>query len=117
MRTESNVLVSVGTPLQQKASRGVFPAKLTIGECLDEVVKSEPADPAERRVVQQVRREIGAARFDIMLVMQGGGVEKVQPGQRLGDLATQREVQRPGGPEKFWAAQLELQSYAPVGGL
>ena len=115
MHTESNVLVSVGTPLLERSSRAVFPAATTIAECLERVARTEPPDPDERRVVQQIRREIGAVRFEILLVMQGGVINKAQPSQRLGEVATLRDVQGPQGPEKQWVAQLELQAYAPVG--
>lgn len=115
MRTDSNVLVSVGTPLLERASRAVFPASTTIAECLERVARAEPPDPAERRVVQQIRREIGAVRYEILLVMQGGVTNKAQPNQRLGEVATLRDVPGPQGLEKQWVAQLELQAYAPVG--
>ena len=110
--TEPQVLVSLGTPLLARATRGFVPAQTTVAECIREVSR---ADPAERRVVQQIRREVEGVRFDILLVMQGGKIEKARPDQKLGEIAPPRDLQTPGGPVKQLVAQLELQSYAPVG--
>jgi hypothetical protein len=114
-QTEPKVLVSLGTPLLARATRGLFPAQTTVADCIREVSRAEPSDPAERRVVQQIRREVEGVRFDILLVMQGGTIEKARPDQRLGEIAVPRDLQTPSGPVKQLVAQIEIQSYAPVG--
>jgi len=115
-QNDKAVLVSMGTPLLARATRAVFPAQTTIAECIHEISRLEPADAAERRVVQQIRRETHGVRFDILLVLQGGRIDKVRPEQRLEEIAAEREVKTPAGVDKQLVAQIELQSYAPVGG-
>jgi len=110
------VVVSLGTPLLTRATRAVFPAQTTVAECIRELSNAEPADAGERRVVQQIRRETQGVRFDILLILRGGRIDRARPDQRLAEIATPREVRTPTGTAKMLVAQIELQSYAPVGG-
>ena len=112
---DTSVVVSIGTPLMARATRAVFPAQTTVAECIREITNTEAVDADERRVVQQIRRETQGVRFDILLILRGGRIATARPDQPLAEIATPREVRTPTGTAKMLVAQIELQSYAPVG--
>jgi len=114
-KSENGVLVSLSTPILTRSTRRDYPAVMTLGECVREAARAEPPDPGERRIIEQIRREIAGARFDILVVFDGGKTELVKPDTPLRDIAIPRKVSTANGIEELWTAQVEVQSYAPVG--
>ncbi len=115
MENDSRVLVSLGTPLMEDSVRSVFPAQMTLGDCISRVSESEPTAARERRVVHQIRREVSGSRFGIFIVLQDGKTQSAETHMRLGDVAVVREIRAAEGVQKVQVAQIELQAYAPVG--
>jgi hypothetical protein len=115
-KTCSEVLVSLSTPILSRAARRSFPAATTLGDCVKEVARLATTDPDERRVVQQLRREVNGAQFDILVIFESGKTERMKPETPLGEVAMQRQLLTPKGLEEVWTAQVEVQAYTPVGG-
>lgn len=114
MENDLPVVVSLGTPLMDESVRSVFPAQTSLGDCIRQVSETEPTTARERRVVQQIRREVSGSRFGIFVIFQGKS-ESAQPSELLADVAVVRELRTAGRVEKVLVAQIELQAYAPVG--
>ena len=111
----SSVLVAARTPWLSKSVCTTAPATTRLKECVAALCSLEPETSDEKRVVQQLRREVHGARFDILVVAEEGSARRADPDAPLSDVAVERTILKQGKPEKHWVAELELQSYAPVG--
>jgi PAB1-binding protein PBP1 len=111
-KTDS-VLLSLGVPFDKTATRATFPSTMKIRDCVQQISDSNPTSETERRVVQQLRREVAGSRFDILLI-QENGAKRVDPNADLGSISAIQEVPTPGGVEKLPVVQVEVQAYTPV---
>lgn len=111
---QEKVLVTITTPLTAGAATAELPATTTLGECVKLISAGTGAVQGERHTVQQIRREIAGARFDILVVAEGGETRRAEPGTSLSDWAQRNNAGSAERPDGVLTAQLEVQAYAPV---
>jgi hypothetical protein len=112
-RDDGTVVVAVKTPLMPKPTTARLPGRLSVRQAVEQLQREKPKDAQAARILQQLAREMTDVHH--FLAVRSAGIEKVDPGTTLDQIALPREIRSNDGIEVVRVAAFEVQSYAKVG--
>jgi hypothetical protein len=113
-RDGQNVLAVTKTAVTEDATSAMLCGNMTLAESVAELARAAPRNERERRVKEQLLRELSGPH-DFLVVSQRGELTKADPKTTLSKVAVPREIKTADGWEEIPVAAFEVQAYADVG--